>query len=73
MKTVIRSVAVCACVALSLAGTLYAQSGIDLVPSTAPTGPVSVIRGQEGTVFVDIKNQGDTQIGRHIRRDGLSE
>ena len=60
MKTVIRSVAVCACVALSLAGTLYAQSGIDLVPSTAPTGPVSVIRGQEGTVFVDIKNQGDT-------------
>ena len=60
MKTVIRSVATCALAALSLTDFAYAQTGIDLATSSAPSGPTSVIRGQEDTVLVDIRNLGDT-------------
>jgi hypothetical protein len=60
MKIFNRTVALCASCAVLLASSAHAQGGIDLLPSTAPTGPVSVIRGQEDTVFVDIRNQGDT-------------
>ena len=60
MKTVIRSLATCALAALSLTDFAYAQTGIDLATSSAPSGPTSVIRGQEDTVLVDIRNLGDT-------------